>query len=148
MYLISLSADWMTLWGSGLRRRVYQRYRRSNIFPHYSWINNHHPSGWNTRSFWNLDTVLSLTLLVSSLIFLTILSLQNMPESLADTVGGKIFTFGSYRLGALNMPIKSLEINIGKVSTLPFFNTWEAWEGKVSVGQYDEQYWKRCCREM
>ena len=24
-----------------------------------------------------------------------------MPESLADTVGGKIFTFGSYRLGAL-----------------------------------------------
>ena len=148
MYLISLSADWMTLWGSGLRRRVYQRYRRSNIFPRYSWINNHHPSGRNTRSFWNLDTVLSLTLLVSSLIFLTILSLQNMPESLADTVGGKIFTFGSYRLGALNMPIKPLEINIGKVSTLPFFNTWEAWEGKVSVGQYDEQCWKQCCRQM
>ena len=25
---------------------------------------------------------------------------------------------------------------------------WEAWEGKVSVGQYDEQCWKQCCREM
>jgi len=27
---------------------------------------------------------------------------KNMPESLADTVGGKIFTFGSYRLGVHN----------------------------------------------
>jgi len=28
--------------------------------------------------------------------------LKNMPESLAETVGGKIFTFGSYRLGVHN----------------------------------------------
>ena len=25
--------------------------------------------------------------------------MQNMPESVANSVGGKIFTFGSYRLG-------------------------------------------------
>ena len=36
--------------------------------------------------------------------------LQNMPESLADTVGGKIFTFGSYRLGALISCIHILEM--------------------------------------
>ena len=24
---------------------------------------------------------------------------QNMPESLVETVGGKVYTFGSYRLG-------------------------------------------------
>ena len=44
---------------------------------------------------------------------------QNMPESLADTVGGKIFTFGSYRLGALiRCIIQSLEINISTMFTI------------------------------
>ena len=41
-----------------------------------------------------------------------------MPESLADTVGGKIFTFGSYRLGALIRCLQILEINISKLVTI------------------------------
>ena len=41
-----------------------------------------------------------------------------MPESLADTVGGKIFTFGSYRLGALISCIHISEMRCNCISLL------------------------------
>ena len=50
--------------------------------------------------------------------FLTIFILQNMPESLADTVGGKIFTFGSYRLGALISCIHISDMRCNCISLL------------------------------
>jgi poly(A) polymerase Pap1 len=43
---------------------------------------------------------------------------KNMPESLADTVGGKIFTFGSYRLGALISCIHISEMRCNCISLL------------------------------
>ena len=54
-----------------------------------------------------------------------------MPESLADTVGGQIFTFGSYRLGGIISSIYTLEMNSHRVC--PF--------GCVDVFHYELLNW-------